>query len=384
MKADPNSSALLLAIARHSLQRDPDAIRKTAQAVSDWPSFVAMARAHRMAPMAYQCLEEALAAIPAATHEQLAADYERNLCQSTVAASELLAVLAAFEHEQIRTMPFKGIVLAASAYPSLEMRACGDLDLLICVQDLDRANAVLRARGFGPVPAELRGRAPAEPGTDLNHEDTLLRPRDGMIVELRWKLDFIYGRYGRDLGLEWAWQGHHMVQVTGAAVPCMSPEKNLLMLCMHASRHIWSRLLWICDVAHLIASSPELDWDSVENQARALGLWKPLALGVLLAQRLLGSPMDCPLLPSMQQDRTILKLVQHFEKHVLTMPGVGPAGRLPYNLLLLDLRDRMRVLFTPSIFKPNERDRAALNMLLPQPLYYLVRPFRILLDRSSR
>ena len=384
MKADPNSSALLLAIARHSLQRDPGAIRNTAQAVTDWPSFLAMTRAHRMAPMAYQCLEEALAAIPAATHEQLAADYQRNLCQSMVAASELLAVLAAFEHEQIRTMPFKGIVLAASAYPDLGMRACGDLDLLICAQDLDRAKAVLRQRGFGPVPAELRGRAPAEPGTDLNHEDTLLRPRDGMIVELRWKLDFIYGRYGRDLGLEWAWQGHQIVQVIGAAVPSMSPEKNLLMLCMHASRHIWSRLLWICDIAHLIASSPQLDWDSVESQARELGLWKPLALGVLLAHRLVACPLDRAVLISMQRERTILRLVEHFEKHVLTMPGVGPAGRLPYNFLLLDLRDRMRVLFSPSIFKPNDLDRAALKVLVPQPLYYLVRPFRILLDRSSR
>lgn len=384
MKADLNSSALLLAIARHSLQRDPGAIRNTAQTVTDWSSFVAMARAHRMAPMGYQCLEDGAVAIPAVIREQLAADYQRNLCQSMVAASELLAVLAAFEQEQIRTMPFKGIVLAASAYPDLGMRACGDLDLLICAEDLDRAKAVLRERGFGPVPTELRWHASAEPGTNLNHEDTLLRVRDGMIVELRWKLDFIFGRYGRDLGLEWAWQGHRMAQLTGAAVPDMSAEKNLLMLCMHASRHIWSRLLWICDIAHLIASSPDLDWDSVDHQARVLGLWKPLALGVLLAHRLLESPMDCPLVPSMQQDRTMLRLVQHFERNLLTMPGVGPAGRLPYNFLLLDVRDRMRVLFTPSIFEPNERDRAALRFLVPQPLYYLVRPFRILLDRSSR
>lgn len=384
MKVDPNSSVLLLAVARHSLQRDPDAIRNTAQAVSDWPSFVAMARAHRMAPMAYQFLDEALAAVPAAAHEQLAADYERNLCQSMVAASELLTILAAFEHEQIKTMPFKGIVLAASAYSDIGMRACGDLDLLVCGQDIDRAKAILWERGFRPVPAELRRHPVADPETRLNHEDALLRPRDGMIVELRWKLDFIFGRYGRDLGLDWAWHGRRTVQLTGAAVPGMSPEKNLLMLCMHASRHVWSRLLWICDIAHLIASSPELDWDSVESQARELGLWKPLALGVLLAHRLVGCPLDRALLVSMQQDRTVLRLVGHFEKHVLTMPGVGPAGRLPYNFLLLDLRDRMRVLFTPSIFRPNDLDRAALNVLVPQPLYYLVRPFRILLDRSSR
>lgn len=336
-----------------------------------------------MAPMACQCLEDAQVAVPPPIREQLAVEYERDICQTLVSASELLEILALFEKDQIRVMPFKGLVLAASAYPDLAMRACGDLDLLIFREDLNRAKAILQERGFRPVPAELR-RHPVEPETNLNHEDTLLRPRDGMIVELRWKLDFIFGRYGRDLGLEWAWQGRQIVQITGAGVPGMSAEKNLLMLCMHGSRHVWSRLLWICDIAHLVASSPDLDWPSVAADARAWGLWRPLALGVLLAHRLVGFPRDCPLLPLMQQDRTVQRLVQHFERHLLTMPGVGPAGRLPYNFLLLDLRDRVRLLFSAGLFRPNELDRAALQFLVPQPLYYLVRPFRLLMDRSSR
>jgi hypothetical protein len=58
---------------------------------------------------------------------------------------------------------------------------------------------------------------------------------------------------------------------------------------------------------------------------------------------------------------------------------------VPYNLQLLDFRDRLRFLSSLHFLQPNERDRAVIS--LPhrlRALYYLIRPFRILLDRSAR
>ena len=69
-----------------------------------------------------------------------------------------------------------------------------------------------------------------------------------------------------------------------------------LMLCMHGSKHVWSRLIWICDVAQLLISSPDLDWKEVIEEANQSGLWRSLALGVLLAHRVAGadSSSGCP------------------------------------------------------------------------------------------
>jgi hypothetical protein len=334
--------------------------------------------------MAFRRLVHADAQVPSPILQTLAAEYEQNLCQSMVSTAELLQVLDAFGREHIAAMPFKGIVLAASVYPELGLRACGDLDLLIRPEDLKRATAILQERGFERLADDPRWMALGSECTNQNHEEIFVRKTDNTILELRWKLDFIFGRYDQAMGIESVWRNRRSLRMSGADVPDMSPEDKLLTLCVHGSRHVWSRFLWICDVAYLAKSETKLDWESAGREARALGLWRPLALGILLAHRMLGSPVDFPLLYSIQQDRTVLKLTKHFEQNMFFAPGRGPAGRVPYNFRLLNLRDRLRLLFATDLLRPNELDRAAIPFAGPQPLYYLVRPIRLLLDRSAR
>ena len=71
--------------------------------------------------------------------------------------------------------------------------------------------------------------------------------------------------------MDWAWPERRTVTVAGAEVPNLSPEKTLLVLCMHGSKHAWSRLIWICDVAQLLAACPGLDWNKVNREAKRLG-----------------------------------------------------------------------------------------------------------------
>lgn len=369
LKPEPASCDLLLAIAR----RDAAAIRNRAKSVCDWEDFLRLADIHRMTPMAAVSLVN-LNSVPASIRGRLSAEYERNVCQSFLIAAELLKVLAAFAREQITAMPFKGLMLAASAYGDLGLRACGDLDLLIQRNDLNHAMAILRTRGYQCVAFN-----PIE-----THEYTFERAADGTVLELRWVLDFIQSRYGQNLGLDWGWEGRQETQLSGTTVPCMSPEKTLIMLCMHASKHVWSRLLWVCDIARLIASSPGLDWEAAAREARSLGLWKAVALGILLAQRIADAPAHCPLQASIRQSETVLKLANHFEKNLIANPGRGPHGRIPYNLRLLDFRDQMRLLVSARFLTPNARDRAAIPFRGPEALYYLIRPVRLLLDRSAR
>ena len=110
-----------------------------------------------------------------------------------------------------------------------------------------------------------------------------------MVLELRWRLELTQPRFKRNLGMDWVWPRRRTAMLAGAEVPDMSPEITLLMLCMHGSKHVWSRLIWICDVAQLLVSSPDLDWKEVTREANQSGLWRSLALGVLLAHRFAGA-----------------------------------------------------------------------------------------------
>ena len=80
------------------------------------------------------------------------------------------------------------------------------------------------------------------------------RQSDGMVLELRWRLELTQPRFKRNLGMDWVWPGKRSALLAGAEVPDMDPETALLVLCMHGSKHVWSRLIWISDVARLIRS----------------------------------------------------------------------------------------------------------------------------------
>ena len=75
----------------------------------------------------------------------------------------------------------------------------------------------------------------------------------------------------------------------------------------------------------------------------------------------------------------------YFSENLLKSPGARPSGMLPYNIRLMENRDRLKLLVSHRTFRPNQLDRAFIK--LPRSLhflYYVVRPIRILVDRSAR
>ncbi|MCP5101260.1 MAG: nucleotidyltransferase family protein, partial [Chloroflexi bacterium] len=65
------------------------------------------------------------------------------------------------------------------------------------------------------------------------------------------------------------------------------PEDHLLYLCLHGYKHSWYRLSWVVDLACLISTYPNLDWEAVIIQAKKYHIQRVIRLGLLLAHRLL-------------------------------------------------------------------------------------------------
>jgi hypothetical protein len=320
--------------------------------------------------------------IPAEALELARREFERNAFHCMANVAELLEVLKVFDQDSIPAMPFKGVVLGSTAYHDITMRTAGDLDLLIYYRDLKRATAILKGRGYELKTKVLADGSPAEKDSFEFHFE---RSSDGMVMELRWRLELTQPRFRRDLGMDWVWPRRRTTKLAGSDVPNLDAVSALLILCMHGSKHTWSRLIWIVDVAKLLEKEPKLDWDLARREARRVGLWRCLALGVLLAQRGAGAEVPTEVLRGFEADRSLRKLAEFLEEHVLEEPGRTPEGRVPYNIQLLGLRDRAGVVLWPTILQPNERDRAVVRLPKSlEALYYVIRPFRILLDRTGR
>lgn len=377
---DRACAALLRAIARPSATGLE--IRQLAQDIRDWHETFRVAREHRVLPLLFTRLAQAEAPLPAEAQQRLQSEYQRNVFHCMANAAELIAILALFHQHGISAMPFKGVVLAASIYGDANARAAGDLDLLVHLTDLKRATELLFERGYQlgtPAHADL---SPVYPDYCEFHFE---RPADGRVVELRWKLELIAPRYRRNLGLDWVWPCRRTAVLAGADVPDIDPVKTLLMLCMHGTKHEWTRLAWIIDVAQLLAAHPDLDWKAVDREARNTGLWRTLALGVLLARRIADAPVPRTVLRGFESVGAMRRLAQFIDENLLDPSLRKPPGLVPYAIRILSFRDCIRLILTFQIFKPGPLDHAFVRLPRPlHPLYYLVRPLRLLLDRSPR
>lgn len=375
---DRNTGDLLRAVVRtRAVDRGKRVIDPAAK-ITSWGETIEGARQHGVLPMLHAELRASSADVPQEALEFIRSEFERNAFHCIANAAELLEVLRAFEKDGIAAMPFKGVVLGASAYGDMTKRSAGDLDLLIFDRDLQRAARILRDRGYELTTEVLEDGSPKDAGSYEYHFE---RESDGMVLELRWRLELVEPRFRHSLGMDWVWPRRRIAKLAGADVPNLDPVSSLLVLCMHGSRHEWSRLMWICDVAKLLESEPGLDWEFARREAKRVGLWRCLSLGVLLAQGVAGARVPAEVLRSFEADRTARRLAEFFGRYVVEEPGRMPDGLIPYNVKILGIRS----ILSPAILRPNERDRALLKLPRAlEPLYYLIRPFRILLDRTAR
>lgn len=357
--ADTEQAEFLL-----SLIRLPEGSRAS-PAISDWDSVCRIAQEHGVLPLISRRLADWAGAMPEDQACRIREEAWRNTARNGALAFELLRIIPAFTSAGIPALPFKGVVLATQLDGDLAHRPAGDIDILIHFADRHRAAEVMKEAGYI-----------LEPGDSDAVEVQFKRESDGMIVELCWSLSPSWFR--RELGLDAVWPHRCSCVLLGTAIPTFGPEHTLILLCLHGTKHEWMRLFWIRDVIQFLHVHPDLDWDFVQREARRLGLWRSVGLGVLLSHRLGGVGVADVVLRRFEADTRVRRLEEHVRRHLFDA-RYRQLDSLPNHYSVLDFRDRMRSLLKAGFAAPGSRDCAA----IPLPgalgfLYYLVRPLRLM------
>ena len=280
---------VIVAACRRALGNAPaDDIAALVSSVTDWPGFLRSVDAHAVAPIVYAPLAQT-GRVPAEALAQLRAAVDENALRSIVLARTLREIVALFEHEQIPVLSIKGPLLARAAYGDLASRRFADLDLVVRRRDLDRARDVLAQRGFQPLIALPRDAESALLGAD--YHIALIDAEQGIVVELHWAL-IRAGLSGlRDES--WAWTHACDTTALGSPMRTLTTDAAFVYLCVHGSKHLWSQLVWLCDVAALACAERPVSWPAVRQLASSIGATRMVALGCALASDLLGAqPCD--------------------------------------------------------------------------------------------
>ncbi|MBW4620522.1 MAG: nucleotidyltransferase family protein [Cyanosarcina radialis HA8281-LM2] len=373
---------LLLCCARTEIDRQcRDRIQHIAQQNIDWDYLLKLTAWHQVTPLLFWQLQNTRAEIiPQKVLEELRSASKANAKRNFGLTGELLNLLRLFDKNAIPIMPFKGPALAEVAYKNSTLREFLDLDILIPAEFVPQARKLLISQGYEPQfdladTQELIY-------TKLRHEHMFWHEGKQIALDVHWSLFPLNFSFSDDQNLTWKHQTK--IQLSGKSVETLSAESLLLFLCFHGCKHNWSRLKSICDLAELIRSQPEIDWNWILSEAQRLGIERMLLLGLYLCQHLLDTPLPDLLDRQVESNLPIKSLASEVERLLFIVPE--RADSLPKNNIYLKTmesgKDKIWYYFN-LIFTPTPLEWQIIP--LPKwlfPLYYLIRPIRLTIKHS--
>jgi hypothetical protein len=344
---------LLLLCARTAADaRVDDRIRELLRGTIDWDRFITTAHDHRVLPLVYRTLTRMADVVPEAAMSRLRAASHANVRRNLILCSELLQIVELLRENGIRSIPYKGPIVASLVYGDISLRQFADLDIIVPVADVVKARALLVARGYRPE--RPMSDEQLVPYLAVQKDITLLHDERGLNVEIHWEIT-------RDddpirIGADRLWQQLAAYTIAGRSIHTFTPDDLLLILCIHGAKHRWARLVWLCDISELVRTPGAIDWNAAVESARRLGSRRILLLGLALANALLGAPVPASVTGMIADDPAVAPIAEQVKSWLLTNVPVD-----------LDLGERERY-----FMRLREHPRDRLRVALVQARSYLL------------
>ncbi|HVO82382.1 MAG TPA: nucleotidyltransferase family protein [Terriglobales bacterium] len=335
----------------------------------DGGRLVQLAEHHGIVPRVYPCLA-ASDLLARETREALRHRYEANARRALALTQELFRVLELLESHGIAALPYKGPVLADQLYGDVAQRQFSDLDVLVQPADVPRVKSALCELGYQPGIQLTKHQERAFLAS--GYEYTFDWAGQPNLLEIQWQV--LPRFYAIDFDISELFRRAVPAQLAGRTVRTVCPEDLLVVLSVHAAKHAWMRLSWLCDIARL-GRSPAIDKEAVKSQARRLGVERIMATTFAAADALLNSKLTVERGFGGEPCRAI------WEEIIPTMAKGAEYNveSVSYFRLMLRMRerwqDRMRFLWRLAI-TPSVGEWSVVR--LPGPLFFLYRAVRVL------
>lgn len=337
-----------------------------------WKYLTQKASQHRLTQLLYWNLKDFPEEVPAPVLNDLKKSFDANVQRNLFLFGELLKILKFLESENIKAVPYKGPVLAISAYKNLSLRQFDDLDIFVDKENVLKTKKILISQGYEPQ-FELDGFMERR-FLRSQREYKFFNPETNVHVEVHWQFQGVSFSLSGDLKFL---EDFERVKVNNKEVLSLKPENMLIVFCIHITGHRWERLSWICDISRLVESH-EMDWDYLKEKAGELGIERVLKVNLALAVDLFDLELPSDVLEDLKSD-VVQEIVFKVEKRIFNN---DPSNIFQMADLRVNVRENMfdkfkdlfKVLFIPT---NKDWDKSSQKLLLP-PVSYIIRFLNVL------
>jgi hypothetical protein len=340
-----------------------------------WDALFPLAEQHGVLPLLYLALSGVESSVPEEQMRRLKQMYQANLHKALFLSREFIRIADCLEAIGIDFLPYKGLALAEALYGDIALRQSGDIDLIIRLRDLGRIREAVGKIGYTPHTSLSQSEQDAylKAGYECAFDSAL----GHNLLEVQWAIQPRF--YAVDFQMDGLFERAVPTSVAGHGSKTPAPEDLFIVLSLHAAKHAWGRLIWLCDLSRM-AQCPSLNWRWIGSQAQRLGVVRIVRVGLLLAKWLLSDEVPAGVELNLPDDPQANGLAEKIARTIIAGNGIDVES-LDYFRLMVRLRERKadqlrflsRLAFTPG---PGEWSAVRLPRAL-FPLYRLVRISRL-------
>jgi hypothetical protein len=257
-------------------------------------------------------------------------------------------------------------------YGDLSLREFCDLDLLIRVQDVTKAEDILLACGYT---AQFPDRDYRTAFLSYHGQYAFRRGQSDLWVDLHWQ----FSQDGVVFPLRAAevWPRLTEETIAGRTVPSLAHDDLALFLAAHGTKEGWRRMLWLCDFAEFLRRYRDLDWIAILERAARSHSSRQLLLAFELAATMLDAPAPAELLNQARNSSAVQSLARRAREGMLL---TAPKGSWEFRFGLNTHDKWLHRLLPIKALLTTRTVGDYRAMPLPKSiwgLYYLTRPFRL-------
>jgi hypothetical protein len=209
---------------------------------------------------------------------QLKVHYNSSLVRNMILLDELKRVVNKLKENNIKVLILKGADLAESTYPDIALRPMGDIDLLVRINDLRKAENILNELGYNKNKhCNL---------SEHSFHDRYGKTISNQFLSLEIHHDIVRPIFSTQFNMNELWKESILNESGGSR---LSLIHSLLYLCWHGSRHGLERLIWICDLAQIIKTNiGNINFHLIINKSIQWKILNPVLLCMNITRILLN------------------------------------------------------------------------------------------------